>query len=119
MKYFIYARKSTEDEDRQVLSIESQLTELQEFAAKEKLEIAASFQEAKTAKEPDKNIGSNHILQNRQLIFSPKIPFNLVASLRSATHKSLTFPYWLRILKLVRTFFAPRFARGGGKGQKI
>ena len=62
MKYFIYARKSTEDEDRQVLSIEAQLVELKEFAAKEKLEIAASFQEAKTAKEPVKNIGSNHIL---------------------------------------------------------
>jgi len=52
MKYIIYTRKSTEDDDRQVLSIESQLAELQEFAAKEKLEIVASFQEAKTAKEP-------------------------------------------------------------------
>ena len=39
MKYIIYARKSTEDEDRQILSIESQLCELREFAAKEKLEI--------------------------------------------------------------------------------
>jgi len=52
MRYIIYARKSTEDDDHQVLSIESQLTELREFAAKEKLEIVASFQEAKTAKEP-------------------------------------------------------------------
>jgi len=52
MKYFIYARKSMEDEGRQILSIESQLCELREFAAKEKLEIVASFQEAKTAKEP-------------------------------------------------------------------
>ena len=52
MKYIIYARKSTEEDDRQVLSIEAQLVELKEFAAKEKLEIVASFQEAKTAKEP-------------------------------------------------------------------
>ena len=52
MRYIIYARKSTEEEDRQVLSIEAQLVELKEFAAKEKLEIVASFQEAKTAKEP-------------------------------------------------------------------
>ncbi|MBI4158145.1 MAG: recombinase family protein [Candidatus Yanofskybacteria bacterium] len=52
MRYIIYARKSTEDEDRQVLSIEAQLHELKEFAAKEKLEIVASLCEAKTAKEP-------------------------------------------------------------------
>ncbi|MBI4087295.1 MAG: recombinase family protein [Candidatus Liptonbacteria bacterium] len=52
MKYILYARKSTEEDDRQVLSIEGQLVELQEYAAKEKLEIVASFQEAKTAKEP-------------------------------------------------------------------
>ena len=52
MKYIIYARKSTEEDDRQILSIQAQLTELREFAAKEKLEIVASFEEAKTAKEP-------------------------------------------------------------------
>ena len=61
MRYIIYARKSTEDDNHQVLSIESQLAELREFAAKEKLEIVASLCEAKTAKEPVKNIGSNHI----------------------------------------------------------
>ena len=54
MRYIIYARKSTEDEDRQILSIEAQLFELRQFAAKEKLEIVASFEEAKTAKEPVK-----------------------------------------------------------------
>ena len=52
MKYILYVRKSTEEDDRQVLSIEAQFVELKEFAAKEKLEIVASFQEAKTAKEP-------------------------------------------------------------------
>jgi len=46
MKYFIYARKSTEDEDRQILSIEAQLAELKEFAAKEKLEIVRERGEA-------------------------------------------------------------------------
>ena len=52
MRYIIYARKSSESEERQVLSIEAQLDELREFAAKEKLEIVASLCEAQTAKEP-------------------------------------------------------------------
>lgn len=39
MKYFIYTRKSTDSEERQILSIEAQLAELREFAAKEKIEI--------------------------------------------------------------------------------
>ncbi len=56
MKYFVYTRKSTDSEERQVLSIEAQLAELKEFAAKEKLEIAASFTESKTAKEPGRTV---------------------------------------------------------------
>ena len=52
MRYVIYARKSTEEDDKQILSIEAQLVELREFAAKEKLEIVSVFSEAKTAKEP-------------------------------------------------------------------
>ncbi len=50
--YFLYARKSTDDEDRQILSIEAQLTELREFAQKESLTIIREFVEAKTAKVP-------------------------------------------------------------------
>ena len=56
MKYFIYTRKSTDSEERQILSIESQISELKEFAAKEKLEIVASLSEAKTAKEPGRKV---------------------------------------------------------------
>src|SRR3989338_10288864 len=52
MRYILYARKSSEDEDRQILSIQAQLAELHSYSAKEKLEIVASFEEAKTAKEP-------------------------------------------------------------------
>ena len=56
MKYFIYTRKSTESAERQVMSLESQFSELKEFAAKEKLEIVASLSEAQTAKEPGRKI---------------------------------------------------------------
>ncbi|WKZ26606.1 MAG: recombinase family protein [Candidatus Paceibacterota bacterium] len=51
-KYFLYARKSTEDDDKQVMSIEAQLFELREFARKENLEIVETFQESKSAKTP-------------------------------------------------------------------
>jgi len=56
IKYFLYTRKSTDEEERQVLSIESQIAELKEFAAKEKLEIVDSFEESKTAKEPGRMV---------------------------------------------------------------
>ena len=48
IKYFIYCRKSTDEADRQILSIEAQIAELKEFAKREKLEIVDCFTEAKT-----------------------------------------------------------------------
>jgi len=56
IKYFIYCRKSTEEEERQILSIEAQLTELREFARKEGLFIVREFTESQTAKEPGRSI---------------------------------------------------------------
>ena len=55
-KYFLYARKSTEDDDRQVMSIEAQLFELRQHARKENLEILEEFQESKSAKTPGRPI---------------------------------------------------------------
>jgi DNA invertase Pin-like site-specific DNA recombinase len=55
-KYYLYARKSTDDEDRQILSIESQLNELREHAKKESLVVAEEFIETKTAKNPGRPI---------------------------------------------------------------
>jgi DNA invertase Pin-like site-specific DNA recombinase len=55
-KYFLYARKSTEDDDKQVMSIEAQLFELREFASRENLEILEEFQESKSAKSPGREV---------------------------------------------------------------
>jgi site-specific DNA recombinase len=55
-KYFLYARKSTDEADRQVLSIEAQLTEVRQFAQKENLIIAREFVETKSAKKPGRDV---------------------------------------------------------------
>ena len=56
IKYFIYCRKSSEDEERQILSIEAQLTELREFARQNNLFVIREYHESKTAKEPGREI---------------------------------------------------------------
>jgi len=56
VKYILYCRKSTDEKDKQVLSIEAQIAELQEFAIRERLEIVATFSESKTAKSPGRPI---------------------------------------------------------------
>lgn len=56
MHYFLYARKSTDVEDKQVLSIEAQLTELRSFARTENLEIVEELVEKQSAKIPGRSI---------------------------------------------------------------
>lgn len=52
MKYIGYCRKSTDEKDKQVLSIDQQISSLKEFARKDNLEIVEFVTEAKTAKDP-------------------------------------------------------------------
>jgi site-specific DNA recombinase len=54
-KCVLYARKSTEEDDKQVMSIEAQLFELNEFASRERIEIVKVFTEAKSAKKPGRD----------------------------------------------------------------
>ena len=51
-RYIAYCRKSRDEADKQVLSIEAQIAELKEFAKREKLGIVEFIEEAKTAKVP-------------------------------------------------------------------
>ena len=55
-KFFIYARKSTDDKDRQIRSIEDQLAEVRELATKLNLEIADVLLEKQSAKKPGRPI---------------------------------------------------------------
>ena len=50
--YFLYVRKSTDVEDKQVLSIAAQITELKEFAARMGIYIIEVVIEKQTAKKP-------------------------------------------------------------------
>ena len=55
-KFFLYARKSTDVEDKQVLSIEAQLTELRDYAKAENLNIALEVIEKQSAKIPGRPV---------------------------------------------------------------
>ena len=55
-KFFLYARKSTDVEDKQMLSIEAQLTELRAFAKQENLQVVEELIEKQSAKIPGRPI---------------------------------------------------------------
>jgi len=62
-RYFVYARKSTESEDRQILSIDAQVKELTEVADKRGLAVVKIFRESKSAKAPGRQVFNQMMLQ--------------------------------------------------------
>ncbi len=56
MKYLIYTRKSTDTEDKQVLSLDAQTRALRELASKQGLTIVGEYQEAQSALKPGRPV---------------------------------------------------------------
>ncbi len=53
MKYILYARKSSEDKSKQILSLESQVNEMKKLALSLGLDIVMTYTESKSAKLPN------------------------------------------------------------------
>lgn len=63
VRYCLYARKSTESEERQVLSIESQIKEMFQLAERERLEVVEVKRESHSAKETGQRPIFNEIVE--------------------------------------------------------
>ena len=75
VKYFLYARKSSEAEEKQAMSIEAQLVELDQYAQREGIIIAERFIESKSAKTP----GRTEFNKMLEKIYSSKEPVGIIA----------------------------------------
>ena len=56
IRYLLYARKSSESEDRQVQSIDDQVNRLKQFATDLNLDVKKIYTESKSAKKPDNRL---------------------------------------------------------------
>ncbi|MDP2630886.1 MAG: recombinase family protein [Candidatus Uhrbacteria bacterium] len=63
IRYCLYARKSTESEERQVLSIDSQIKEMLQLADREGLEVVTMKRESHSAKETGQRPVFNEIIE--------------------------------------------------------
>ena len=61
LKYFIYSRKSSEDEDHQMLSIDAQLSEVNSIARQNGLVVVETLTESKSAKGPGREVFNDMI----------------------------------------------------------
>jgi DNA invertase Pin-like site-specific DNA recombinase len=64
VKYVLYARKSTESEERQILSIDSQVKEMLQLAERERLDIAEIRRESHSAKATGQRPVFNEIIND-------------------------------------------------------
>lgn len=64
IKYCLYARKSTESEERQVMSIDSQIKEMLQISERENLEIVMIKQESHSAKETNQRPIFNELIND-------------------------------------------------------
>jgi site-specific DNA recombinase len=97
----IYARKSTESEDRQIQSIEDQIKFLKETANREGLNIIKIIKESKSAKAPDKRDGFTELVN---LIKQDKINGILTWKMDRLSRNpidSATIQYFLQLKKLL------------------
>ena len=67
VKYCLYARKSTESEEQQILSIDSQIKEMEDLARKDGLEIVCIKKESHSAKEAGQRPIFNEIVEEIKL----------------------------------------------------
>lgn len=63
IKYFLYCRKSTEDKERQILSLESQEETMRKIAEQNGWKIVKTYHESKSAKAPDKRVDFKDMLK--------------------------------------------------------
>lgn len=66
LRYFLYARKSSESEDRQMASIEDQTAEVNKIAQELGLKIVGVFSESKSAKKPGRKAFNEMLLKIEQ-----------------------------------------------------
>jgi len=62
-KYCLYARKSSESDERQAMSIDGQLSEMKKMVKKEKLNVVSIITESHSAKESGQRPEFNNLLQ--------------------------------------------------------
>ena len=106
IKYFLYARKSTESEDRQIQSIDDQIRWMQRLAKESNFEIVEVLQESKSAKMPDNRPVFSSMIERIQNGEAEGILFWQINRLSRNPVDSGTLQWLLQkgVLKSIRTF---------------